>query len=1326
MRFSVSRFAALTRSLMTSLLFVQRSLRAQRNQLRHRGFRPLQSVDQRCKTALSLAAILFALISVAVQGSAQDLSTGSLNVTVADASGGVIPGAKLVLKDLGTNDIHTATTKGDGTIVIPFLTPATYSLTVTKDGFASNQYAQVTITTNQVTNLAVALKVGAVTETVNVTADRSPILNTTSNTISTNMDMKQVADLPTAARSVRSLAFLVPGAVDDSFNNLPGGAENESSNGFSTLIDRNKSGGFDAESTAVTQRLESTQEMTVETGELDASKGGIAAMDIGYLTKRGTNQFHGQLFWDYRSEALNANSWARNFAHQPRGLLIINDFGASVGGPLWKDKVFFFASLGNYRTPSQNNVQTTVPTPLALSGVYSYFLCQAGTGGTTGKTCVTSNNVATTNVLKNGAGGGFTGAINPLIAANLANIQAAIAMPGVTTTSAGSGDLNHYIINFAHHLSTVQRFPALRLDYNVTHNFRLTGVAIGTFTYSNNTGNPPYPGPVYANQSTSGKGRNYQVVAGFDWTLKPTIVNAFRVGYLYSFNEFSSQGVGAPTADMIAQGQQAAGFTLTTGLNPFNQLHGGSLYPITSIKDDTTWSRGKHTMIFGGEGLIFNDHYYNQQFVPQINYASINSGDPVKPSLDNAVNNNSTPGATTAQTDVEALYATLTGRVASYNYGQFVNAKTKVYEPGIAFDLNERRTQIAIFFNDSWKATPTLTVNAGLRWDFVGASTDQTGFYTRPTESDLWGPSGQGNIFKPGTLTGNFNAIEGPHAQAYAPTYVHPQPTLGFAWNPHQDPDNWMGKILGNGKTVIRGSYTFKNYVEGTQNFWNFGSNNGANFNTTFNASPVTNTGTAPGPGFYNAGTYSLGNPRPATLANSPIPYRQIITQTGVALTSVSFSTFDPHIKVPYVESWQFGIQRSLSTNSVMEVRYVGNVSHGQWLARDFNEINIFENGFLAEFKGAQANVAASGGKTIKGANPTPIMDQAFKTTGASAYTNPTFITDLQNGYAGAMANTLATTTSYYCSLVGGNFAPCQTRGIAGTGTLPINFWRANPYAERGSIFEMGNNGSSNYNALQIEFRQNPIHGAQFNVNYTFSKGLGIGEEGSTAPGYYGGRSNSPGGFLTLRNQNLNYFPSSFDVRHVMHASGTYDLPFGHGRQFFNQSKIANAVIGGWTIGTIIGWQTGEPHLLSGGTSTVNGGGNSGIVLTNVTPSQLQHSVRAHHVAGQAYVQMLDPKYVGTNGQANPNYINYQTTPGQFGRMLWLYAPPNFNTDMSLNKLIPVYRETNLKLQAVFLNAFNHVSWNGMNTTVQGTTFGTSTSLFAGARQIEIRANFQF
>lgn len=1267
-----------------------------------------------------------------MRSGAQDLSTGSLNVTVTDSAGALIPRAKLVLKDLETNDVHNATTKNDGTIVIPFLNPATYSLTVSKEGFASSEFAKVTITTNQVTNLTAALKVGSTTETVTVTSDRSPILDTTSNTLSTNLDMKQVQDLPTGARDVSSLAFLVPGAVDDNINNMPGGAVNISANGFSTMTNRNKSGGFDTDRTVTVQRLESTQEMTAQTGELDASKGGTAAMDIGFLTRRGTNQFHGELFEDYRSEALNANTWARNFAHQPRGLLIINDFGASVGGPLLKDRLFFFASLGNYRRPFQNLVTTTVPTPLALSGIYTYYPCKTGAGAT----CVTGTQTSTANVLQAGASAGCstcTSTINPIIAADIANVTKAIAMPGVTITPAG--DPNHEVINFSHHGSQIERFPTLRMDYNVTPNFRVTGTVVGTFNYNNSNGNPPYPGPDFAADSTSSKTRNYQAVAGFDWSLRPNIVNAFRVGYLYTANTYSSQGIGTPTPEMVKVGDLIAndpGFNFNTGINGFLQLHGGSLYPVASIKDDTTWSHGKHTISFGVEGSSEIDHYYNNQFVPYIGVDGIADGDPVQGSLDASVAN----GPTSALGDVEALYSLLNGRVTFYSLGQFVNNKTKQFQPGISFNLHERLTQVALFAQDSWKATPTLTLNAGLRWDFTGASTDETGFYTHPSISDLWGPSGQGNLFKPGTLTGNYNAIEAPSAQSYAPTYVHPEPTVGFAWNPRDSDSNVIGKLFGNGKSVIRGSFTFKNYTEGAQNFWNFGSNNGSNFNTYFIANPVAPTpGVTPGPGFYNAGSFILGGPVPATLSTSPNPFNPIIPESYLALSGTDMATFDPHIRQPYVESWEFGIQRQLTTNNVIEVRYVGNVSKDQWLVKNYNEVNIFENGFLNEFKAAQANVAATG--SIKGPNPTPILDQAFKVAGASAYKNSGFINDLKTGQAGAMARSLAGNPTYLCSLIGGHFDPCAANGFDGTGTYPINFFQANPYAAGAGILEMGNYGFSNYNALQVDFRQNPTHGMQFDLNYTFSKGLGTSVQGSTAPGYYGGRNNSAGGFIALRNEDLNYFPSAFDVRHVFHASGTYDFPFGRGRRFLNHNAIANTVIGGWTIGSIVTWQSGEPYLLNGGTATFNGGGNSGIELTGVTASQLQHSMHARQVPGKGYKEMLDPKYLQTNGSANPAYITPEHTPGKIGQLVWLHDPTNFVTDLALTKLVPIYGDrVHLKLQGVFLNATNHPSWTRLNTNIQSTSFGTTSTPFTpyqpsgsstgGVRNIELRANIAF
>jgi hypothetical protein len=290
----------------------------------------------------------------------------------------------------------------------------------------------------------------------------------------------------------------------------------------------------------------------------------------------------------------------------------------------------------------------------------------------------------------------------------------------------------------------------------------------------------------------------------------------------------------------------------------------------------------------------------------------------------------------------------------------------------------------------------------------------------------------------------------------------------------------------------------------------------------------------------------------------------------------------------------------------------------------------------------------------------------------------------------------------------------------------------------------MTNAGYSNYNSLQMDFRQRLNHGMQFDANYTLAHSLENNVQGSVTPGYYGGGGNGAGGngavgnsapgYYTLRNTHLNYFPSSFDIRQVFHLSGTYDLPFGHKQPFFNANPIANAVIGGWTIGTILTRETGDPHLFVGGGTggnafnqeTVNQN-DSGIVLTGVTVSQLQKQIGVRPgVAGSGRVSLFDPKYLSSLGQANTQYISPQFSAGQFGTLMWLHDPKWISTDMAITKVIPLHREMNFTIQAEFINAFNHVAWAGMDTGVQDDTFGTTASTANGPRNIEVRGNFRF
>ena len=214
----------------------------------------------------------------------------------------------------------------------------------------------------------------------------------------------------------------------------------------------------------------------------------------------------------------------------------------------------------------------------------------------------------------------------------------------------------------------------------------------------------------------------------------------------------------------------------------------------------------------------------------------------------------------------------------------------------------------------------------------------------------------------------------------------------------------------------------------------------------------------------------------------------------------------------------------------------------------------------------------------------------------------------------------------------------------------------------------------------------------------------------------------------------LSYGPTLFDLRHVVHANGTYDLPFGKGRALLNHGGIVNAVVGGWTIGDIFTFQTGAPNVLLGGNNTFNDYADGGILLNGVTRSQLQNAVGVYHVgsANGSYVDIINPTYLAspTGGGANSNYITSNTTPGTIGQIIYLYGPHQIYNDMSLSKSIPITERVHFTFQVEALNVFNHPTFTWPSaptsyTNIQNPSFGTGV-LANGPRNIELRANIEF
>jgi hypothetical protein len=597
------------------------------------------------------------------------------------------------------------------------------------------------------------------------------------------------------------------------------------------------------------------------------------------------------------------------------------------------------------------------------------------------------------------------------------------------------------------------------------------------------------------------------------------------------------------------------------------------------------------------------------------------------------------------------------------------------------------------------------------------------GAYSSPTSvADFWGPTPVGDIFQPGTLGGVQNPTFQARVHAYHTSWKNPQPAIGIAWSPQAG--GFLGKIFPHDKTVIRAGWSLRNYQEGAQNFWAFASNQASFF---FQAGTLT-ADTSGAAGTFQPGSLSLGQQLPS-FGLFPTAWAPTLPASILTFGSNSFFAMNPNIRQPYVEQRNFGIERQLGRGSAIEVRYVGNLALHTWFSENLNEPNILENGFLPEFKNAQNNLAinqaAGKGNTfvnngLPGQSPLPIFAAAFGTTTGSLYNQ--FLTQLQTGQAGSVANTLARTQSYVCNMFGAKFSPCATRGLGGAGTnYPINFFEVNPYTAGLSLNYLDAMGSSNYNGLQVEFRQRLNHGMQFNANYTWAHSLVEGP----VNGY---QANAGGSFQTDRNFRLSYRPSTYDLRHVFHLSGTYDLPFGKGKKFFGTSKLADEVVGGWTLGTILVFETGPPTQITGNYSTFNTNDGGVVFAPGVTAKTIQDSIGVYRT-GNPWVETVNPKLVAANGGIASGYYVPNTTAGVFGANPFVYGPHWFNDDMSLNKAIAIHESVRASLQFEFLNVFNHPAFGiGANTNLgaQSLAFGQSTNVITSARRIEIRANIEF
>ncbi len=1320
----------------------------------------------------------FLFIVVCLAGSvglmAQVSPTGTLTGTVTDPSQAALVGADVKAKDNATGTEFNTKSGADGRFAINGLSPGQYTVTITMQGFKRGVFRDVKIIIGQIYDLSAHLELGDVAATVVVEAGQE-VIETTTATVGTTISGQAITQLPFTSRDVLDLALLMPGAQttgrprQTSFMGLPKGAINITFDGINVQDSVLKSN--DGFFTIIRPRVDDVEEFSISTAAQGAEQAGEGAVQIRFTSKRGGNAYHGGLFWYHRNDFLNANYYFSNLTvpQTPRQRFRLNQYGYKIGGPILKDKLFFFTDFEAYTNPGsvfRNN--RTILTDAATGGQFTYPVTAVPGAPPSWVTCDSVALTCTAELLFMAAastacaGGPCTSTVDTVVGGLLTAMNSAVSAPGVNLEANPS--LFQRSLAFNNPLKSKRIFPDLRFDWNINknHSFEFD------YHYSHFTSTPDslngkdstFPvAPFNTNQGSQISNRSL-FVGAWRWNIGSNKSNELRFGVqsapVVFFPDLNRSVY--PQAATNLGGARIRPFLnlVTQPLTSYNtQGRNGAL---GQLIESFSWSRGKHNLSFG---MTWTEQRYNDFFAGE-NVATVRLNlvptDPARAMF----NTTNLPGAnTTAQTNARlanarSLYAMLAGRLGNssstnkaYNGDVFVNADTRQFQTG--HDLLNKVTQreFGFYGTDSWRLRPSLTFTYGLRWEYQGAPVDTLNEYFRVRGGNPFGISGVGNLFKPGTLTGTTPVFDLNNGLPWWDKDMHDfAPSVGLAWQPNFDNNLWKRAFGGPGKTVIRTGYSITYTREGLNNFFTITQGN-PGYSGVQTTNPVA-LASCPGgvcaAGTFPAGSLQLQSLNFPTLLQTPGSFRTTFPIDPVAGDPVN--AHDQNLRVPRVQSWQLGIQRELTPNMVLEVRYVGNHGTGLWRQVDLNAFNIFENGFLAEFLKARDKLRINGGTSFANLNPAggtmplPILTGAFTGSRTGPQTDPGFsdgtnIGYLNGGLAGQFASDLAFDITSWNNI--------QTAGFA------RNFWLVNPDAQ-GGAFRFYNGSQSTYNALQVEFRRRPAKGLQFNGNYTWSKSL---------TNYFANASDSFNNFDTLHDPGRNKGLAPFDLRHAFKLQAIYELPFGTGHKWNSSYGFVNRIIEGWSLNNITRWQSGRVTRIEGNTfrdangniTTQNGTVNqydSGVQLIGLTPNQLQNQLSIRQVTlpatatspARGAVFWFPDSLLAANGTANATFLRACGTPGVFCQRLFLTGPRFMRTDISIVKKTRITERTNFEFRAEFLNAFNNINFmyggNAAATptsrSLQNTTFGRmgdayqdlSTTDDPGGRIIQMVLRFNF
>ncbi len=1269
------------------------------------------------------------------------LYTGSVTGLITDPSGAVVPSAKVTLVDQNKGYSYTASTDpATGRYLLRSIPPGTYKLTVEAPSFQGQTREGITLDVNQNLSIDFSLKVGTASETVEVKGGAVQ-LQTEDAVTGQVVNRKFVNDLPLVDRNFTNLAYLAPGINE---TDAPGtknaqGGINFNSNGSrnataDVLIDGASATNFDQNSgiqnVLYTPSVDSVEEFKVQQTNFTAEYGFAAGTIINVVTRSGGNQFHGSAYEFFRNSVMDGNDWFNNANSQPIGALKRNNFGGTVGGPIRKDKTFFFFDYeGTRESTATSSGAMSVPTlcmrgqgpcPVGASALGNFSeLCtlQGGTFDNTG-TCsdpagqlwdpftgtfngnpdpannappgaVRSNIIPFDNLATyqspgnpNLNGTPFQLAAQPgnLIDPAAANLFLLFPKPNLPFTSLGDIQNGNYFKSGTNSDSNNQ-FD-IKIDHRFSENDLLSGrysqrkVTSTSFNAFGNFVDPVTGGPGLVTQ--------HQLALTETHTFSPRVAMTVTFGYLREFDNFPGIAGEFPNIGSSLFAQTGLPSYLNNGFGTIPDIAidgystgnaganlGTGAFSIIREGQDAYHLGGSVSWVRGKHELKFGGEWRARR---------INFVQPGWPSGFFGFDFSGTSQISSEQSGGDGLASFLTG-VGSFNGG---TGGCTPCQQGFNNFVSTQSFQYGAFVQDNYKVSPKLTLNLGLRYEL---NTPRTERFNRMNWLDpnalspLQLTAGQ-LAGLPANVAQNLSSLHGIEVFAsrsnrtnYYTDYKNIQPRFGVAY---QLPRGF----------VVRGGYgiyfsTTRSGAAGTGPWGYQGFNIQPPWLTTLNLD-----GTTP----YNrlSNTSCLfSSPFTCTVAPPPGSSLGAFNDIGAAAVGPI-----PHISqdTPYEQAWSVGFQKELPGKILFDASYVGKKGTHLYLG-GFRDHNILPQSVLAGLTPTDIG------------NLTNLVSNPFSFSGPGTCDQTHFI------------------CNQALSLAASNVPAFQL-------LLPFpqytNFQGDSPPI-----------ANSIYHALQIRAEKEFANGLQFLMTFTYAKSIDDASSTDDSVVFLGGGFLDTGTILSVQdpyNLRGERAESVFDIPKVFQFSYIYELPVGRGKHFGRQmNPIMNGILGGWQTNGIIRIDDGRP-ILPLLFSEINFFNSGNIPTFGQRPELLGPLTRAPGSPERASVTNADPtvSYFGNSSQDNPGVL---TTPANFTlgsapRTLSTVRQPGArDVSMSLFKdfaLARIHEGMRLQFRAETFNTFNHPHFAGPDSLVGSPTFGKITSTVNSARELQLALKLYF